>query len=96
MFIEGAIPPVVQLYTHLYDNRHYLERKTSLFEVTNEHRNDVINNGNVDIICFAPPPPNCKLMLPLKPLKYRNARKKCENIIVRFEQNCSFAYRVRF
>ena len=27
---------------------------------------------------------------------YRNARKKCENNIVRFEQNCSFAYRVRF
>ena len=25
---------------------------------------------------------------------YCNARKKCENNIVRFEQNCSFAYRV--
>ena len=27
---------------------------------------------------------------------YHNARKKCENNIVRFEQNCSFAYHVRF
>ena len=27
---------------------------------------------------------------------YHNARNKCENNIVRFEQNCSFAYRVWF